>query len=216
MAPYLITVEGNIGVGKTTFLEKLEKDHDVKVIYEPVEEWLKYKDADTGLSIFEMYYNDKTRYSFTFQIMALQTRFENIMQVCRNTTSKYVICERSIFTDFNIFAKLMNEKGEMTDLELAIYKRCHDFMTELCNISIFKYIYLIASPETCIQRIKKRSRAGEENIDINFIQQLHDFHESWLEKEVNVIKVSTECDIDYEAVINEINHNIRVHQYTRD
>jgi deoxyadenosine/deoxycytidine kinase len=206
--PLLVTVEGNIGVGKTTFLKKLEEEHGAKVIYEPVDEWLMYKDTDSGHSIFEMYYNNKKRYAFTFQIMALQTRFENLVKVCENATDEIIICERSIFTDFNIFAKLMNQQGDMSDVELEIYKKCHSFMTDLCGISIHTYIYLNASPTTCLQRVQKRNRVGEENIDIKFLGLLHDHHESWLNNidQKNVVRVNTECDIDYNYVMEQINN----------
>lgn len=209
MSPQLITVEGNIGVGKTTFLKRLEDNYNVNVLYEPVEEWLVYKDTVTNKSLFELYYEDKKRYAFTFQIMALQTRFEKLVDVCKNTTAKYVVCERSIFTDFNIFAKLMNKKGDMSDIELEVYKKCHSFMTCLCNINIHKYIYLKASPSTCLERIKQRGREGEDNIDIEFLISLHDCHETWLNEEVeseNVIHVSTEHHIDYETIISQLNN----------
>jgi deoxyguanosine kinase len=206
MPPILVTVEGNIGVGKTTFLKRLEDEYGAKVIYEPVDEWLMYKDTRTGQSIFEMYYNNKTRWAFTFQIMALQTRFENLVKVCETPIDQIIICERSIFTDFNIFAKLMNQQGDMSDIELAIYKKCHSFMTDLCQITIKRYIYLQATPNTCLERVQKRNREGEENIDIDFLNILHDYHESWLNniEECKLIRVNTESSIDYNAVMDEI------------
>lgn len=203
----LITVEGNIGVGKTTFLKQIEYIPDIKVIYEPVDDWLAYKDND-DVSIFEMFYNNKKRYAFTFQIMALQTRFENLVRICeekKNDDNVVVVCERSIFTDYNVFAKTTNKEGDMSDVELQIYKKCHEFMTKLCNISIDKYIYLKASPEVCMERIKKRDREGEENITIDYLRLLDECHDKWLSSETSeMLTVNTEVPIDITSIIEFI------------
>lgn len=37
--PFTVVVEGNIGSGKTTFLNHFNKFHDVEVLQEPVEKW---------------------------------------------------------------------------------------------------------------------------------------------------------------------------------
>lgn len=203
---HLITVEGNIGVGKTTFLKQIENTPNIKVIYEPVDDWLAYKDND-GVSIFEMFYNNKKRYAFTFQIMALQTRFENLVRICeekKNDDNVVVVCERSIFTDYNVFAKTTNKEGDMSDVELQIYKQCHEFMTKLCNISIDKYIYLKASPEVCLQRINKRNREGEENITIDYLRLLDECHDKWLLNETTMLTVNTEAPIEIDKIIEFI------------
>lgn len=208
----LITVEGNIGVGKTTFLKQLEGVPNIKVMYEPVDDWLKFK-GDDGISLFEMFYNDRKRYSFTFQMMALQTRFENLVKICNeyknndNTENIVVVCERSIFTDYNVFAKTTNAQGDMSDVELQVYKQCHQFMTSLCDISIDKYIYLKASPEVCLERIKQRNREGEENITIDYLRRLDECHDKWLDEITsdNMLKVNTEVPL----LINNITEFIK-------
>jgi deoxyadenosine/deoxycytidine kinase len=201
----LVTIEGNIGVGKTTFLQRLEDDPNVLVIYEPVDEWIKFKDEETNKSLFELYYNDKTRYAFLFQIMALQTRFENLVQSHNEETKhKVVVCERSILTDYNIFAKMMREDGFLSQLELDIYKKCHAFMMQICKVHVDKMIYLRASPETCLERVQKRNRIGEDNINIEFLKHLHDSHDKWLNDMDNVIIIDAEKDIDIAEVMKHI------------
>lgn len=202
----LVTIEGNIGVGKTTFLQQIEANKDIVVLYEPVDEWIKFKDNKSGKSLFELYYNDKSKYSFLFQMMALQTRFENLVK-CNNVeehSDKIVVCERSILTDYNIFAKSMNEEGVLSDLELEIYRKCHSFMMEICKVKVDKMIYLRASPETCLQRVNKRNRVGEDNIDISFLRDLHNAHDTWLNNCDNVITIDAENDIDITNILNEI------------
>ena len=56
----LIYIEGNIGTGKTTFLNLLEKylkrfeniNYDARIVLEPVDEWMETKDSD-GQNILE-------------------------------------------------------------------------------------------------------------------------------------------------------------------
>ena len=56
-----VSIEGNIGVGKSTFVKLLlEQIKDSDVVNEPVEQWLKIKDSD-GKNILGEFYEDKKR-----------------------------------------------------------------------------------------------------------------------------------------------------------
>lgn len=50
-------------------------------------------------------------------------------------------------------------------------------------------VYLRATPETCLERIKCRNRPEEQSITIDYLRQLHELHENWLI--ANTDKVST-------------------------
>ena len=68
-APRLFAVEGLIGAGKSTLLAKLRAQEGVAIIPEPLERW-----QETG--IFEAFYKDMTRWSFTFQMAAFVSRVQ--------------------------------------------------------------------------------------------------------------------------------------------
>ncbi len=200
----IISTEGNIGAGKTTLLKMLEKNDMFKVIYEPVEDWLSVTD-NNGLSIFEHFYNNKEKYCFPFQMLALQTRFENIMKAVKEHTGKIIILERSIYTDYEIFAKLAKKYNQMSDIEMHIYERFHKFMCQLGDhIDFSKILYLRVSPETCHKRIKMRNRSGEDNIDISYLVDLHQAHEEWLKNKPNVVYVDAEKELHVENITNLI------------
>ena len=91
-------LEGNVGTGKSTFLQKL-KENGIDVIFEPVDIWTSIKN-DNGKTLLEEFYNDQKRYAYTFQSIAFRTRVQNIENSKVNT-----VIERSIFTDRNVFAK---------------------------------------------------------------------------------------------------------------
>jgi len=184
----IFTIEGNIGVGKTTLLKRLEADellpipltHQHMVVYEPVDDWMNVKDANSGESLFELYYRDKQKYGFVFQMMALQTRFDNIMNMANEHKDTILICERSFITDFEIFAKMMYDNGYITDIEMTVYKKWHDFIMKLFMPKINGHIYIHASPEKCFERVQKRGRKGEDVITLNYLKSVDERHEEWL------------------------------------
>jgi deoxyadenosine/deoxycytidine kinase len=194
----IVSIEGNIGTGKTTFLQYLEKNPENIIIYEPVDDWLAIKDCNTGVSIFETYYKDKQRNAFLFQILALQTRFENLVKMSKKHKGRIMFCERSIYTDFHIFAKVMHRLGNMSDIEMQVYTKCHKFMCELADeVHIGGMIYLRASTEVCMQRVRKRNRLGEDQISLEFLTDLHDAHEHWLnDPQQNVLVLNAETSLD--------------------
>ena len=77
-APILISIEGNIGAGKSTVLNVLKQKHpDWVFIDEPVDTWTALKNAD-GTNLLEHFYQDQVRWAYTFQNCALLSRFTNI------------------------------------------------------------------------------------------------------------------------------------------
>ena len=93
---YIISVEGNIGSGKSTFLTYLKKyvldnntNMDIRFVQEPVDEWNEIKDS-SGESILEKFYKDQKEYAFSFQIMAYITRLRKLLQQIENNPDSIV------------------------------------------------------------------------------------------------------------------------------
>ena len=173
-------IEGNVGTGKSTFLQKL-KEVGLDVIFEPVDIWTSIRN-DNGKTLLEEFYNDQKRYAYTFQSIAFRTRVQNIENSKVNT-----VIERSIFTDRNVFAKTCYENGMMNEIEWNDYTSWFDWLATSFNINPKGYIYLRASPDISYDRIKKRSRSGEETIPFDYLNELHNKHENWLLDEPNVL-----------------------------
>jgi hypothetical protein len=72
-----IIIEGNIGSGKTTCIDKLESNENFEVIREPVDMWLKIKGSNDK-NLLQNFYEDQSRYSYLFQTMVFKTRLESI------------------------------------------------------------------------------------------------------------------------------------------
>jgi len=196
----MIFVEGNIGTGKSTFLNKLAEEF--KVILEPVDEWTKTRNAN-GKNLLEEFYSDPARNAYLFQSIAFRSRMKNIV----NQNS--AIIERSIYTDRNVFAKTCREDGLISDIEWNDYCGWFDWLTDEFKIRPIGFIYLRCDPMISYERIKKRSRSGEESISLDYLKKLHEKHEMWLLKEeaskVIIIDVNEDFENNPEKLQEMIN-----------
>ena len=191
-------IEGNIGTGKSTFINELKKV-GVNIVQEPVDEWVKMKNhGTTGKNLLEEFYGDQTRYAYTFQSVAFRTRVKNLVSWC--SPGDVTLIERSVFTDKNVFAKTCYENGKMNDIEWEDYCKWFDWLTDVFEVRPQGYIYLRCSPEISHDRIKKRNRSGEADIPLEYLQTLHDKHDVWLLNEPNVILLDVNEDFENDPV----------------
>ena len=180
----IVTIEGNIGSGKTTGKEKLKKyicsnkNKDSTIfVDEPTSEWESIKD-ENGIPILLNLYSDIKRYAFRFQMMAYITRLKKIREALVNPNVKIIITERCLLTDARVFAKMLYDSKHIEHDEYAIYTRWFDEFSREIEPSCI--IYFKASTSVCMNRIKKRSRAGEEDIQYEYLDKCNTYHDNWL------------------------------------
>ena len=177
-------VEGNIGTGKTTFLSFLKENiPNINIIYEPVDEWIEVKDS-SGKNLLEHFYENQNKWSFAFQMNSFISRVNRIDSQKKQECSANII-ERSVFTDKYCFAKNCHASGKMNDIEYDIYCRWHEWLCNNFDVKPTGFIYLKTDPINSYDRIKKRSRDGEEEIPLEYLTLLHNLHETWMETEKN-------------------------------
>lgn len=69
-----ISIEGNIGSGKSTILKVIRENFpELMILDEPLTEWENVGD-NKNINLLELYYKDSKRYGFTFQIFAFMSR----------------------------------------------------------------------------------------------------------------------------------------------
>jgi deoxyadenosine/deoxycytidine kinase len=180
-----ISLEGNIGAGKSELLKFLSRNGH-QVVLEPTAEWEAIQDSKTGKNIIEMLYENPQKNAFLFQIFALATR----IQAIENTLAPggRLILERCIDTDKLVFAKSLHYQGLLTDMEYEIYQSYAHAAASPRNpdskFSVDGMIYLRTSTDRCFERIQKRQRKGEENIDMDYLHILEDAHEEMIDRAV--------------------------------
>ena len=175
----IISIEGNIGTGKSTLLSELRKayadDPTICFLDEPVHVWNTVKD-ENGVTILEKYYADQKRYAFSFQMMAYISRL-SAMRAALKKNYRFIITERSIYTDSAVFAKMLYDDKKIEEVEYQIYKNwLHEFIVDFPPV---KFIYLQANPTVSFQRVAIRGRQGEV-IPLEYLQNCHNYHEDWL------------------------------------
>ncbi|NXS55218.1 DGUOK protein, partial [Brachypteracias leptosomus] len=81
-----------------------------------------------------------------------------------------------------VFAKNLFEVGHLQPLEWAIYRDWHEFLLRHLgpHTTLHGFLYLRATPQTCLERLRRRARSEEGGIQLGYLQQLHAQHEQWL------------------------------------
>ena len=183
----IISLEGNIGSGKSTLLKMLKsKLENVVFLAEPVDEWKTIKDS-SGKNILDLFYSNKEKYSFSFQILAYITRLRLLLKEIKKNEDKTIIIERSIFTDKYVFAKMLYEKKFLNEIEWKSYN--HWFDTFKDETKLDAIIWVNTKPEICYERVKKRNTKSEESVSLDYLNSCHLKHLEWLKSNNENIKI---------------------------
>ena len=178
--PYIVSIEGNIGSGKTTLIRRLEERgiDEKKCVFlrEPLDIWNSVRDSEEN--ILQKYYREPEKYALPFQIMAYITFHQRLVDAIKDADENTVIiCERSMESSCAIFAKMLRESGIIDEVNFQILLMFYEKM-EL--IPVDAIIYLNTDVKTNIERIKKRARPGEENITLEYLENCRKNHEDWI------------------------------------
>lgn len=199
----IISIDGNIGSGKTTFINELKKEvnkqklKNIIFVDEPVELWTKI--CVNNENILEKFYQDQIKYAFSFQMMALISRIKVLKKAMKDHPDAIIISERSLYSDKNIFAQMLYDEGKIDPHSFQIYTMW--FREYIKELPKHEFIYLFSDPKIVNDRIKKRNRTGENNIDIEYLINCNDYHENMF--------------VDHKYLLAKIkmNHNIGSDNY---
>lgn len=148
---HIVTMEGGIGVGKSTAVDALRKARpSLTVLDEPVAAW-----EESGL--LECMYKN-TICNGTFQIAALATRFAPLLKEARKGT-RVIVTERCPWSDLNVFTKANIEEGSN---DMKAYKMAFDALMTALPVKIYLHIvYLRTEVDAQLERIRARARPAE-------------------------------------------------------
>jgi deoxyadenosine/deoxycytidine kinase len=196
VAPVIISFDGNIGSGKSTKVKDIEQYYkaqgrdDIIFIQEPVDSWNSVVD-ENGVTILSNYYKDQKRFAFRLQMLAYISRLSLLRDAVKKGY-KYIITERCVGTDRNVFSKMLYDKGDIEHDEYTIYKKWYEEF--ISDVPIGAIVYIKASPETCLERVNIRAREGE-NIPLDYLKECSKYHDEWIDSE-SVPKLVINADID--------------------
>lgn len=209
----IFSLEGNIGAGKSTFLNRIDEALTEAGIphvclQEPVSIWT--RPIVDGKSLLELFYGDKQKYAFSFQFMVLQTRVQQMLECLKNNPGKVIVTERCHITDKMIFANTMYKSRFLRDDEMIVYNMWYDTCSQMFSDYLSGIIYLRSTPAVSCDRIISRNRKGEENISLDYLNNLHKIHDDWIlsnDQNINVCTVDANLEedkVDVEKVVEFI------------
>ena len=180
-------VEGNISVGKTTFLEKVchtseELSGKVQVVPEPIAQWT---DMPYGhRNLLEAFYQEPDKYGYMFQNYVFCTRVEQEQGHDRPTEGSprgLRLLERSVFSDLRVFVRAGFQQGYLDEMQRDVYLSCvAPIIKSVPSLQPDAFVYLRAAPETCHERLQSRCRAEETGVPLDYLNLLHQYHEEWM------------------------------------
>ncbi len=164
-----IAVAGNIGVGKSTLVRLISKELNWTPFYEPVAE-------NPYLADF---YDDMQAWAFHSQVYFLMRRLRIHRQLMNQTGS--VIQDRSVYEDAEIFAHNLFLQDSITDRDYETYQELYQVLVEFLPPPDL-VIYLRASVPTLQDRIAMRDRSYERTIGADYLADLNELYESWVDQ----------------------------------
>ena len=162
-----IAVSGNMGAGKSSLVEFLGQQWDIKPFFEPNEE----------NPYLEDFYSDMERWSFHSQIHFLTAKFRLHQEL--DTHPQDVIQDRTLWEDAEIFAENLRVQERMSDREYRTYRQLYEAIRDQIEPPDLM-LYLRCPVSTVKKRIAMRGREMEKDIPEDYLHRLHDLYEDWI------------------------------------
>lgn len=160
-----ITVEGPIGVGKTSLSRLLAEALDARLTLEVVED-------NPFLAPF---YSDPEGFAFKVQVFFLLSRYRQLQDLHQGTLFyPYSVSDYLFDKDF-LFASL-NLAGDEWELYQELYRQLSPRLPRPDLV-----VYLRSQPDLLLQRIAKRGRPFEQAMDAAYLRRLGDAYDRHFE-----------------------------------
>ncbi len=167
MQYHFITVEGNIGAGKTTLAHLLSRKLNARLILEEF--------ADNPF--LPKFYENQQQYAFPLELFFMAERFKQLKDLLRTKDMfQSVTVSDYLFTKCLLFAKV-----NLAEEEFRLYQKLYDIMQQqLIYPDILIYLH---SPVQQLQKnIKKRNRPYEQGIKDNYLFNLQETYTSYIKQ----------------------------------
>jgi len=206
-----ISIEGNIGAGKTSLATRIAKQFNAKLILEQFED----------NSFLPKFYKDPDRYAFPLELSFLAERFH---QLKKQLTVQDLFKSFTI-TDYFINKSLIFAQKTLQSDEFGLYKNVFQIINSaLPKPDLLVFLYL--DIEKLKENILKRGRSYEKEIKNSYLEKIQEGYLNYIKQqsEMRILIIDTNnldfvnCEDDYKSIINVINqeYNIGVHRISFD
>ncbi len=192
-----IAIEGNIGAGKTSLVNKIAQDFNAKLILE--------RFADNAF--LPKFYEEPQRYAFTLEMSFLADRYQQIS----DDLSQLDLFKDFLVSDYDIYKSLIFSKITLPEDEFKLYRKLFYLMyKDIAKPDL--YVYLYQNTERLQENIKKRGRDYEQKIENAYLDKINsgylEFLKNQTELKVKIIDISNRDFVenreDYLWILQEI------------
>lgn len=162
-----IAVEGPIGVGKTSLAKKIASQFQYTLLKEIVEE----------NPFLGKFYDDIEEWSFQTEMFFLCNRYKQLEDI----EKKYLASNQPVISDYHISKNLIFAERTLKEEQYNKYVQIYDILTQdMPRPNMI--VYLHASLDTLLDRIRMRGRKVEQNIQASYLEQLSADYDLFMKK----------------------------------
>jgi deoxyguanosine kinase len=167
MKHHFITVEGNIGVGKTTLTHLLAKHYNARLILEEF--------ADNPF--LPKFYESPEQYAFPLELFFMAERYKQLKEMVHTKDLfQSVTVSDYLFTKCLLFAKV-----NLPEEEFRLYQKLFDIIHQQLSFPDI-LIYLHAPVQKLQSNIKKRNRSYEQSIPDEYLFNIQETYTSYIKQ----------------------------------
>ncbi len=204
-----ISIEGNIGAGKTTLATQIAEDYNAKLILETFEE----------NAFLAKFYKEPDKYAFPLELSFLAERYEQL---------KHQLTSRDLFKTFTVSDYFINKsfifaRKNLPEDTFGLYKKLFEIISEsLPKPDLLVYLY--QSIDNLMRNIRNRGRDYERDIKPEYLEKIQESYLDFIRQKSgmriliidtnNLDFVSNETDYKQITKIIAAEYSIGVHRIT--
>lgn len=202
-----ISIEGNIGAGKTSLATRIAHDYNAKLILEQFEE----------NSFLPKFYREPDKYAFPLELSFLAERYEQL---------KRSLSARDLFKSFTVSDYLIDKsfifaRKNLPEDTFGLYKKLFEIISEsLPKPDLLVYLYL--SIDNLMHNIRHRGRSYEQDMKREYLEKIQESYLDFIRQKTNmrILVIDTNnLDFvnkqkDYEKILHAISkeYSIGLHR----
>lgn len=199
-----LAVDGPIGVGKTTLVEKLARRFEgVKIL------------EDVNNPFLPDFYRDRPGAAFQTELYFLLSRFKQQKDIAQRNLFDRLVVSDYTFPKNRIFAYL-----NLSDDELMLFDKLFTLLEPQLPVPDL-VLYLVADLETCMRRIGKRDRQFEKDMSEEYMSELidayHHYYHYYNRSPLLVVDTRhlnfVDRSEDFEELVRQISKPVKGTQY---
>jgi deoxyadenosine/deoxycytidine kinase len=160
-----ITIEGNIGAGKTTLAHLLSKHFNARLILEEFAE----------NPFLPKFYENRQQYAFPLELFFMAERYKQLKELLQTKD----LFQNTTISDYLFTKCLLFAKVNLPEQEFSLYQKLFDIINpQLIQPDLL--IYLHAPISKLKENIKKRNRLYEQSISADYLFSLQETYTEYI------------------------------------